>query len=223
MTRYDARQRAFAVCLSALAGYVDAIGFIATGGFFVSFMSGNSTRMAVGVAERHAAAGLALQLIASFVGGVMVGSLLGRWVGQYRRPVLLAWMAILLAAAAIAGQSGAIWLGATLLAVAMGAENTLFEEDGEVRLGLTYMTGTLVKLGQRLAAALLSRGARWAWLPHFYLWIGLVSGAILGASAFPVLGFGGLWFAVAALAALAVATLARGDRIPAARAGEQRL
>ena len=31
--------------MSTLAGYVDAIGFLHLGGLFVSFMSGNSTRM----------------------------------------------------------------------------------------------------------------------------------------------------------------------------------
>lgn len=32
-------------------GYVDAVGFMMTGGFFVSFMSGNSTRLAVGLID----------------------------------------------------------------------------------------------------------------------------------------------------------------------------
>ncbi|MEP7350780.1 MAG: hypothetical protein ABI668_12645 [Sphingorhabdus sp.] len=35
----------------------------------------------------------------------------------------------------------------------MGAENAVFEHDGEMHIGLTYMTGTLVKFGQRAAAA----------------------------------------------------------------------
>lgn len=48
MTPYDKRAQALAIRLSALAGYVDAIGFIQPGGFFVSFMSGNSTRLGVG-------------------------------------------------------------------------------------------------------------------------------------------------------------------------------
>ena len=38
MVRYDRRTQALAVCLSALAGFVDAVAFINLGGFFVSFM-----------------------------------------------------------------------------------------------------------------------------------------------------------------------------------------
>ena len=36
---------------SLLAGFVDAVGFIASGGLFISFMSGNSTRLGIGLAE----------------------------------------------------------------------------------------------------------------------------------------------------------------------------
>jgi uncharacterized membrane protein YoaK (UPF0700 family) len=34
---------AFGVLLTAIAGWVDAIGFLSLGGFYVSFMSGNTT------------------------------------------------------------------------------------------------------------------------------------------------------------------------------------
>jgi uncharacterized membrane protein YoaK (UPF0700 family) len=47
------RNIALACALSALAGYVDGIGFPHLGGLFVSFMSGNSTRMGVSLAEGH--------------------------------------------------------------------------------------------------------------------------------------------------------------------------
>jgi uncharacterized membrane protein YoaK (UPF0700 family) len=47
------RNIALACALSALAGYVDGIGFLHLGGLFVSFMSGNSTRMGVSLAEGH--------------------------------------------------------------------------------------------------------------------------------------------------------------------------
>src|SRR5690349_21813029 len=46
-----------AVALSALAGYVDGIGFLHLGGLFVSFMSGNSTRMGVSLADGGLARG----------------------------------------------------------------------------------------------------------------------------------------------------------------------
>ena len=44
MTRLDRNARILAVSFAAMAGMVDAIGFLASGGFFLSFMSGNSTR-----------------------------------------------------------------------------------------------------------------------------------------------------------------------------------
>lgn len=47
MRRYDGRIWMLAAGLALLAGYVDAIGFLRLGGLFVSFMSGNSTRLAV--------------------------------------------------------------------------------------------------------------------------------------------------------------------------------
>ena len=48
----DSRANILLACaLSALAGYVDGIGFLHLGGLFVSFMSGNSTRMGVSLAD----------------------------------------------------------------------------------------------------------------------------------------------------------------------------
>ena len=60
------RNIALACALSALAGYVDGIGFLHLGGLFVSFMSGNSTRMGVSLAEGHWLGAIkALGLVAS--------------------------------------------------------------------------------------------------------------------------------------------------------------
>ncbi|MEJ7926576.1 DUF1275 family protein [Sphingobium sp. AN641] len=47
--------RSFAIALAFLAGYIDVLGFLTTSGFFVSFMSGNSTRLAVGALQRREA------------------------------------------------------------------------------------------------------------------------------------------------------------------------
>ena len=197
-----------------MAGFVDAVGFLITGGFFVSFMSGNSTRLAVGLADRQPYAIFALGLILAFVAGVSVGALLGRRAGPRRAPAVLTLVALCLAAAAALAGFGAAPLAILALAFAMGAENTVFAQDGEVRIGLTYMTGTLVKLGKAITAALLGED-RFGWAPHLLLWLGLVAGAALGAVAFNALGPAALWIAAAVMAALA-ALAARLDLAPAA-------
>ena len=197
MKTYDNRVMALAACLSALAGYVDAIGFMALGGFFVSFMSGNSTRLAVGLVGGASEAALAGGLVATFVAGVVAGSLMGKHAAKHRRPAVLLFVSALLVLAAAAGMMNATGPAIVAMVLAMGAENAVFERDDEVHIGLTYMTGALVKLGQRLTLAMLG-GDRTGWLPYFLLWFGLVAGACVGALVYGRIGLGSLWFAAAA-------------------------
>jgi uncharacterized membrane protein YoaK (UPF0700 family) len=205
MTRYDRRSIALAVALSGLAGYVDAIGFLSAGRFFVSFMSGNSTRLGIAAGEgRFGYALVACGTVFLFVLGVIAGTLSSRWAGPRRKPVVLLLIALLLTLAAAARTLGQPHLGTALLLLAMGAENAVFQRRGEVSIGLTYMTGTLVRLGQRLADALRG-GPRWAWIPYVLLWLGLVCGAALGATGYDHLSTFALW--PAAIYALGLATL----------------
>ena len=203
MTRYDTRVQALAIGLSALAGYVDAIGFIELGGFFVSFMSGNSTRLGVGLIERSHDAAVAGALIATFVVGVIAGSLTGRVAGSRRRQVVLMLVAVLLTVAAACAAIGSKPLAVVAMVLAMGAENSVFEKGGDVHIGLTYITGALVKFGQRAAAALIG-GDRFAWAPYILLWAGLVAGAVAGAVTHAWIGLAGLWIASALAATFAV-------------------
>jgi hypothetical protein len=82
MNTLDARARKVAITLSALAGFVDALGFLELGGFFVSFMSGNTTRLGVGVAGAMPEAWIAGGLMLTFMLGVTGGG--GHW-AQGRR------------------------------------------------------------------------------------------------------------------------------------------
>ena len=203
----DSETRNLAVALSALAGYVDAVGFLRVGGYFVSFMSGNSTRLAVDLAAGAPSAFIPAALTAAFMAGVVTGSLAGTAAAGRRRPLVLLLVAAILAIAAALATTGKTRWVVALMAAAMGAENAVFEHDGEVRIGLTYMTGTLVKCGQRLAAALLG-GPRWDWTPYLLQWLGLLAGAIAGALAYATLGMAALWIAVAGIL-LAAAAAAR--------------
>lgn len=207
MKSLDRNDRLLAIGLSSLAGYVDAVGFLATGGFFVSFMSGNSTRLGVGIAEMSGNAVIAAMLIGSFLIGVIAGSLVGRWSRLHHRAVVPVLLAALLAGAAVLGDLHQLWPAAVLMAAAMGVENIFFAEGTEVRIGLTYMTGRLVKIGQLIASAIAGED-RWAWVPHLLLWNGLLAGGALGAVAFLLIGSDALWVAV--IGALVVAIIARG-------------
>lgn len=196
MLRYDPRLRRLAIGLSMLAGYIDALGFLRMRGLFVSFMSGNSTRLAVGLALESRVALRASGLIVAFILGVMLGTLVAARAGPRRKPAVIGFVTLLLAAAATAEALGSDTASLAAMVMAMGAANAVFQRDGEVSVGVTYMTGTLVKLGQRMAAAL-TGGDSTGWQAYLLLWLGLVAGAVLGALLFPHIGLGGLWLAVA--------------------------
>jgi uncharacterized membrane protein YoaK (UPF0700 family) len=204
------RNIALACALSALAGYVDGIGFLHLGGLFVSFMSGNSTRLGVSLAEANwSNAAEAIGLIALFVTGAACGSLIVLGRGAHRQPWVLLVEAMLLALSALCYALGLPKAAIAAMVLAMGLENAVFQIDGGAGLGLTYITGALVKVAQLLAAAL-SGGARWAWLPNLLLWAALVTGGVCGALAYHWINLGAIWFAAGyalSLSAIVAATI----------------
>lgn len=199
----DSRRNILLACaLSALAGYVDAIGFLHLGGLFVSFMSGNSTRMGVSLAEGQWPSALeSLGLIALFVVGAGAGSLMVLGRGANRQPWVLLVEALLLAAAALGYALGLSRFAVAAIVLAMGLENAVFQIHGGGGLGLTYVTGALVKVGQ-LAAVALTGGARWGWAPNLLLWAALVAGSLCGASAYHWINLAAIWFAAGSTLAL---------------------
>lgn len=204
MHRFDPPRQLLAVCLAGLAGFVDATGYLSAHGYFVSFMSGNTTRLAVNLVQDRRAALAPLLLIAGFVTGVVAGALVAAARGQARKPAVLALVAGLLLVAALAGHGGWHNLALAAMVLAMGAINNTFQRDGEVAVGVTYMTGALVRLGQAIAAAMMGRkGSGWA--PHALLWLGLFGGGVMGAAAYLHLAGAAPWIASGWAAVLALA------------------
>lgn len=179
MHRYDPARQRLALGLAGLAGLVDATGFVVAGGYFTSFMSGNTTRMGVELVERPALALTPLGLIACFLAGVISGAVIGRRTGGHRKRVLLGLVAALLGVGAglLAAGLPIPFLGAA--AMAMGLANNVFSRDGEVTVGVTYMTGALVRFGQGLAARI-DRQPLTSTRGYGALWSALALGAVAG-------------------------------------------
>ncbi len=205
MMRTDRSVLALAVSLSTLAGYVDALGFLKLNGYFVSFMSGNSTQVGVDVIKKGPL--LPLLLILGFVAGVTGGMLLGDSAGGRRRPVVLAAVTLLLLAGGGLHLAGLDRFTLAGMVLAMGAVNTVFAE-GEVRVGLTYVTGSLVKMGQWLASTC-QGSPRGDFATYFLLWAGLACGAAAGGASYLRWGLASLFVAGAAALLLTLATAVR--------------
>jgi uncharacterized membrane protein YoaK (UPF0700 family) len=218
MNRHQPPLIAIAICLAALAGFVDALAFTSLGGFFASFMSGNTTRLGVSLGQRIPGdAMVAGALILCFVSGVILSSVVARIRPVAARTMVMALVTTLLALGALVATLAPGPIALLPLAMAMGAENGVFNRDGEVAFGVTYLTGSLVRMGQKLAGALIGDADRWGWLPYLALWLGFVAGVLLGVSAHARWDWSALWFAAAAAAALTlvVARISRSRPLPA--------
>ncbi len=201
MHRYDRDRQKLALGLAFLAGQVDATGYVIAGGYFSSFMSGNTTRMGVDAIAEPVLALLPLAVIGSFFAGVVAGALVARrWQGRHKR-ILLAIVALLLGSAALvhglAGGSSFLLLAA----MAMGLSNNVFSRDGEVTVGVTYMTGALVRAGQGLAGRIAGRPGV-STRGYGQLWVALAAGAGFGAWLHHRAPLPGIWFAAAMAAGL---------------------
>lgn len=216
------RQQLLAVGLTANAGFVDGLFFIHLGGYFVSFMSGNSTRAAAALAEGHVQEWFAAALlIFCFVVGVMLSSFAVRFGPKRFHPP-----AESLLSQQVTPHGSAVWTAYLLMllggitasipvlspyapfviASATGAVNGTFTRRGEVTVGLTYMTGTLVKMGQSLASAIALRSSVYLFrfVRYLFLWSAIAVGALLGAWAYVVMGLSSVWLAVVAMTLLAI-------------------
>lgn len=209
MSRDDFGHLILAICMMAVAGYVDAVGFLALGHLFVSYMSGNSTQFAVSLVNGNVGkAEKAGSIVGIYVFGVVIGHLLALRAKIWRRPAVLLLEAALLGVALLAAPSRFAIVPTVL---AMAVQNEALHRAGEIKTQLTYVTGTLVRLGEHIASALsgCEPKKRWLWISYLLLWGALVIGAFIGALIYTNRQIGALiWPALAILlfAAITAAT-----------------
>lgn len=164
--------------LSVLAGMTDAIGLLALGDF-VSFMSGNTTRLAVAINDVDGPMILRLAgALLGFVAGNTLGVVLAHSCRRRAWPVLLV-VAVLLGFAGMmpAPNTSVPLLAATL---AMGMINAVVEQVNGLPIGLTYVTGALSRFGRGLGHWMLG-ARRHGWRVQLVPWLGMLLGAACGA------------------------------------------
>jgi uncharacterized membrane protein YoaK (UPF0700 family) len=181
--------------LAGLAGLVGAAAFTHTAGYFVTFMTGNTERAVLGYFRNESGVAVAAALLlGSFVLGVVVAMWCRRryWSTHPHNVTVLT--TVCLAVATVIDQTlDGFWaanvdLGPiALVAFGVGALNTSFVKNGEVSVPLSYVTGTLVKLGQGIERHL-SGGSAADWLGYFLLYVSFVVGAAIGGALSKVLG-----------------------------------
>ena len=203
MQRFTPTQRRFAYAVAALAGFVDVTGLLQLNGYFVSFMTGNTTLLARDLATGGHRVLVPALLIAGFVIGVTAGTLLGDRYPARRKPLVALFVMAGLLAAATARALGLVPFSLALLVLAMGALNTILSGNRTNPVGLTYMTGAMVRMGQLFAERIAGSPSA-SPLPFLLLWVSLLLGAILGAITgvdFPAVS---LWAASGLAAGLAL-------------------
>lgn len=138
-------------CLLGLAGMVDAVAFIVLKGTFVAFMSGNTTIAAASLAggDWHFV-WLTVLLLTLFVSGVVCGAAISRWGGDAAHRTAMVLITAVTAAGAAVANTVSETAGVIVIAFAAGLVNAVLASNTDVHVGLTFVTGTLVKASHQL-------------------------------------------------------------------------
>ena len=197
--------------LAVLAGVLGAIAYMHSAGYFVTFMTGNAQRAVLGYFQHDVVLAVsAWVLILCFVAGVVVASVCRRhfWAAHPHGPTVLTTFSLLAATALDVIDEG--WEEAQLdfapimlVVFGVGALNTSFVKNGEVSVPLSYVTGTLVKMGQGIERHI-AGGKASDWLGYFLLFASFVVGGALGGGISVIVN--GTWMLLVASVMCALTT-----------------
>jgi uncharacterized membrane protein YoaK (UPF0700 family) len=197
--------------LAVLAGVLGATAFTHSAGYFVTFMTGNAQRAVLGYFRGEVLLSItAALLMLCFVAGVVVASACRRrfWSAHPHGPTVLTTLSLV--AATVVDLINEGWeqnmlhfAPITLVVFGIGALNTSFVKDGEVSVPLSYVTGTLVKMGQGIERHI-AGGTASDWLGYLLLFASFVLGAVIGGFISVVVT--GMWMLVVASVMCAAAT-----------------
>lgn len=198
--RVSRTQEWLALTLSLIAGYVDAYGYLSYK-TYLSLMSGNTTQAGVWMGQRiFSEAAAPLVAILFFVIGIAAGTLMmhSSWNQLHSR--MFALIAVLQAFILLSSQmellTAKVYIA--ILSFAMGCINTLLKNIGAESLSLTFVTGTLSKIGSHIAFAIKQiplKDSKGPWDTHLTragllgrVWGSFLLGAFLSGATTPIFG-----------------------------------
>jgi uncharacterized membrane protein YoaK (UPF0700 family) len=153
---YETRlQWASAIFLALIAGYLDGYGLLFLG-TYVSFMSGNTTYAGLRTGQGNFPGALPPAIaIVFFVAGSFMGNLFTQSRLRFSHRVIFGLIAGLLATVVGLEQDGLrnALFRIAMLSLSMGMMNPALSKVGAEPVSLTFVTGTLSRIGGHLAAA----------------------------------------------------------------------
>ena len=197
MNKLPAKELRILIGLSFVAGLVDVLGFSSLGGHFLSFMSGNSTFLALAIGRGDIMLGAGLMAL---IGLFFIGVMMGMSVGGYRprasslKPLVLLIVALILFGSGFLTLFGFAEAAIGLAAMPMGMMNTALARKDGVVFGLTYLTGAVVQSAIQTYLKLMGDQEASAW-PFMAQWSALIMGGIIGVFLYHSLGLIGFFAA----------------------------
>lgn len=193
-------QERLATSLAMLAGFVDAYGIISYN-TYLSFMSGNTTQTGFRTGQGDFAEAVPSALaIVFFAGGSFAGALIANSEISQPRRLAFGVVAASLALVIFLTQIGILSDGVPVVlgSWAMGILNTTLSRVDSLQVGVTFVTGTLSRLGVHLALAVSRaplRDSQGSWDTHLHralvlvgIWGAFLGGALLSGAATPRFG-----------------------------------
>ncbi len=177
--------------LALNAGYVNVVALLSSYKLPVSHMTGITSNLSISLVHNRGSWRLLALLIVSFVAGSVVSGLtiesMELRFGRRYGVLLILESALLLAAITPLTQER--WYGLCLLALSCGLQNGMVATYSKAIVRTSHLTGLLtdfgILIGQRLAGR---QPEPWRWHMHVALFMGFLSGGVLGTWLFDVVG-----------------------------------
>jgi len=175
---------ALLLALTAAAGWIDALSYVALGHVFTANMTGNLVLLGLAVGTGQAGGALrSVVALAGFAAGALLASALTRdAAGDWPRRVTAALAveaAVLVALAALWRAGAGVEPLIVLAAVGMGIQSAAVRRLAVAGVTTTFVTGTLISLMAGLAALRPASG----WARQAAVLAALLAGAVAGAAA----------------------------------------